>query len=216
MKDIPVFTTEHGAASLILREIPYRQIAYITLHDTLEPGLLLDECVGFCKACGAEKIVAKGHAYLESFPFDAAILQMACSRSAIGQTDALAIAVTPDTLSAWRKIYNEKMATVPHASYMTESDGKELLAKADGYFIYRGDRLLGIGKASDGIIHTLAAVTPGAGEAVTKALATILTEDTVQLTVANTNEKALQLYKRLGFQETATISAWYRVGSEVT
>lgn len=216
MKDIPLFTTEHGAATLVLREIPYRQVAYITLHDTLEPALLLEECVGFCKACGAEKIVAKGHAYLERFPFEAAILQMACPRSAIGQTDALAIAVAPDTLSAWRKIYNEKMAAVPHASYMTETDGKELLAKADGYFVYRGDRLLGIGKASDGIIHTLAAATPGAGEAVTKALASTLTEDIIQLTVASTNGKALRLYKRLGFQEVETISVWYRVDKEVT
>lgn len=216
MKDIPVFTTEHGAAALILREIPYRQIAYITLHDTLEPALLLEECVGFCKACGAERIVAKGHAFLESFPFETEILQMACPRCAIGQTDALAIAVTPDTLSAWRRIYNEKMANVPHASYMTESDGKELLAKADGYFVYRGEQLLGIGKASDGTIHTLAAVVPGAGEAVTKALAALLKEDTIQLTVAGTNEKALRLYERLGFQKTGAVSAWYRVNMEVT
>ena len=31
MKDIPAFTTENGIASLILREIPYREEAYIRI-----------------------------------------------------------------------------------------------------------------------------------------------------------------------------------------
>ena len=165
--------------------------------------------------CGAEKIVAKGHSYLESFPFDAEILQMECSRSAIGKTDAVAVAVTSDTLPAWRHIYNEKMENVPHASYMTENDAKELLIKGDGYFIYFGDRLLGIGKASDGIIHTLAAVKPGAGETVMTALTSVLEAETIQLTVASTNKRAMRLYHRLGFQRTETISTWYRVDTEV-
>ena len=43
MKDIPVFTTENGAASLILREIPYQQSAYIILRDTREPEKLTAE-----------------------------------------------------------------------------------------------------------------------------------------------------------------------------
>ena len=43
MKDIPVFTTENGAASLILREIPYRKRAHIRLQATREPEALLEE-----------------------------------------------------------------------------------------------------------------------------------------------------------------------------
>ena len=53
MKDIPVFTTENGAASLILGEIPYRGQAYIRIQDSLEPESLLKECVSFCRMCGA-------------------------------------------------------------------------------------------------------------------------------------------------------------------
>ena len=34
MKDFPVFTTENGVASLILKEIPYRGEAYIHLRDS--------------------------------------------------------------------------------------------------------------------------------------------------------------------------------------
>ena len=42
MKDFPVFTTEYGVASLILKEIPYQGTAYITLQDSLEPEKLLE------------------------------------------------------------------------------------------------------------------------------------------------------------------------------
>ena len=53
MKDMPVFTTENGAASLILREIPYQQTAYVVLRDTLDPLALAGECADFCRVCGA-------------------------------------------------------------------------------------------------------------------------------------------------------------------
>ena len=55
-----VFTTENGVASIVLREIPYKGIAYITLQDTLQPEKLLRECVEFCKAAGADRIYGKG------------------------------------------------------------------------------------------------------------------------------------------------------------
>ena len=58
MKDIPVFDTEFGVASLILRDIPYCQRAYIKLQVALEPEKLVQECVQFCRMCGAEQIYA--------------------------------------------------------------------------------------------------------------------------------------------------------------
>ena len=61
MKNIPVFTTEHGAASLFLREIPYRKRAHIKLQATQEPEKLLEECISFCRACGAEWCDAAGN-----------------------------------------------------------------------------------------------------------------------------------------------------------
>ena len=61
MKDFPMFTTEYGVASLVLREIPYRGEAYITIQDSLEPEKLLEECISFCRICGAEAVYAKGH-----------------------------------------------------------------------------------------------------------------------------------------------------------
>ena len=73
MKDFPMFDTEFGIASLVLKEIPYKGIAYIRIQNTLEPQALLRECVDFCKTLGAQKIYATGHAILEAYPFHTAI-----------------------------------------------------------------------------------------------------------------------------------------------
>ena len=56
MKDIPVFTTEYGVASLILSQIPYREEGYIHVQSRLEPKLLLEECSQCLRAGGAERI----------------------------------------------------------------------------------------------------------------------------------------------------------------
>ena len=50
MRDLPMFTTEFGVASLILKEIPYREEAYILVQSTQEPEKLLRECIDFCRA----------------------------------------------------------------------------------------------------------------------------------------------------------------------
>ena len=47
MRDIPVFTTPYGSASLILREIPYKEDAYIRVLGTDDVDSLLRECAEF-------------------------------------------------------------------------------------------------------------------------------------------------------------------------
>ena len=211
MKDIPVFDTEFGVASLFLREIPYRQRAHSKIQSSLEPERLLEECIGFCRACGAEWIDAAGHAYLEKYPLITALYTMQCSRDSVGQTEACLFPVTEGTVQQWLDIYNEKMANVPNAAYMDSKGGKELLEAGDGYFIHKDGVLLGIGKASGDFIDTVIAVKPGMGETVVKALASILTEDTVRLLVADANERAVKLYERMGFVKVKEVSRWYRV-----
>ena len=211
MKDIPVFDTEFGVASLFLREIPYRQRAHIKIQSSLEPERLLEECIGFCRACGAEWIDAAGHAYLEKYSLITALYTMQCSRDSVGQTEACLFPVTEGTVQQWLDIYNEKMANVPNAAYMDSKGGKELLEAGDGYFIHKDGVLLGIGKASGDFIDTVIAVKPGMGETVVKALASILTEDTVRLLVADANERAVKLYERMGFVKVKEVSRWYRV-----
>lgn len=211
MNDIPVFTTEFGVASLFLREIPYRQRAHIKIQSSLEPEKLLEECVAFCRACGAEWIDAAGHEYLEKYPLITALYAMQCDRDIIGQTDACLFPVTEETVGKWLEIYNARMADIPNAAYMDSKDGRQLLKTGDGYFVHRDGELLGIGKAAGDFIDTVISVQPGMGETVVKALCSVLTEDAVRLMVAGANERAVRLYERMGFVKTKELSRWYRV-----
>ena len=146
MKDLPVFTTEHGAATLILKEIPYQETAYIILRDSLEPLALAKECAEFCRACGAEKIYVTGHDTLSAYPFYTAMWEMSCLRKSIPDTDAALWPVQEKTLTQWQRIYNEKVKKVPNGAWMTNADAEKMLQDGDGYFIHRGETLLGIGR----------------------------------------------------------------------
>lgn len=211
MKDIPIFNTEYGVASLVLKEIPYQETAYIIIRDSLEPEKLLGECVGFCRACGAEKIYATGHTILENRPLSTAIWEMRRDTAGIPDTDAAIWPVQEQTLGQWRQIYNQKVVSVPNGAWMTEADGKQMLQKGDGYFVHRGDELLGIGRASGEMIDWVASVKPGAGRDVVCALSHALTGDVAVLTVASGNNKAVRLYESLGFIRSKEISRWYYV-----
>ena len=211
MKDIPMFTTEYGVAGLVLREIPYTAIAYIRLLATEQPELLLQECVSFCRACGAETFYATGDPWLEHFPLHTAVVEMRCAASALPQTDTALFPVLPETLLKWRDIYNEKMKNIPNAAYLSEQDAKAMLDTGDGYFVHRNGTLLGIGKAGNGRIDAIAALQKGAGRDVVLALCSLLNDDIVTLEVASNNEKAMSLYKSLGFIATRELSRWYCV-----
>ena len=209
MKDLQIFTTEHGVASLILKEIPYQETAYIILRDSQEPVALAKECADFCRACGGERIYATGSEALTEYPFYTAMWEMSCIREAIPDTDAALFPVQEQTLTQWRDIYNQKVKKVPNGAWMTHGDGEEMLKKGDGYFIHRSGVLLGIGRACADHIDWVASVTQGGGADVVKALTHATTEDRISLTVASVNQKAVTLYESLGFLKTAEISRWY-------
>lgn len=211
MKDFPIFTTENGIASLTLKEIPLRQEAYIKIQSSLEPKALLEECVSFCRVCGAERVYGSGDSVVEKYPLHTAILQMRCIKEALGETDACLFPVLPETLADWLSIYNKRMAEVPNAASMSSRDGEDMLKKGDGYFIHRGGELLGIGRASDGKIDTVIATQKGAGKDVLLALATVLTEDAVTVEVASANLPAVKLYEKLGFAAISELSRWYKI-----
>ena len=211
MRDIPVFDTENGVASLILEQIPYMQTAYIRIQSSLEPKLLVEECAQFCRACGAERIYAAG-AELEPFwPVYTVLWQMCCQRDALGNTAAALFPVQEHTLEVWREIYNRKVICVPNGAWMTEKLGKEMLQKGDGYFVHRDGQLLGIGRVFGDTLDWVASVSPGAGAEVVKALAQVAAEPMLRLTVASTNEKAVRLYENLGFVKSLELSKWYQI-----
>ena len=211
MRDFPFFNTEYGVASLVLKEIPYQGAAFIILRDASEPEKLLAECVDFCRVCGAERIYATGHEMLEQYPFYTAMWLMRCEASALPDTDASLFPVQENTLEHWQRIYNEKVRRVPNGAWMTQRDAKKMLEDGTGYFVHREGILMGIGKVSGGEIQWVAAVMPGAGRDVVCALAHGAWADTLELTVASENEKAVRLYEQLGFVKAQEISRWYNV-----
>lgn len=210
MKDFPVFTTQNGVASLILKEIPYRQTAYIRILDSLEPEALLKECVEFCVAVGAEHIYATGHRCLEKYPVFTKILQMGCSTDDLPETDAALFPMQEKTQERWRSLYNEKMKDVPLASYMTQKDTESLLQEKKAYFVHRDKTLLGIGIMDGEKLEAIASVISGAGRDVVLALCSIGCSGTITLEVASKNKKAIKLYTKLGFliQEERTVWYW--------
>ena len=211
MKDFPVFTTENGVASLVLREVPYKGIAFVTLQDTQQPMQLLADCVEFCRAVGAQKIFATGHNVLCDYPQAVSVIQMKCARSSIDETDAALFPVSEKTIDRFRELYNEKMADIPVASTMTMTDAKKLLSRGAGYFVHRGNDLLGIGIISDDKVEVIAGVRPGVGVDVMRALCNGLYSNQIVLEVASTNIPALRLYEKLGFCRTSEVVCWYDI-----
>lgn len=209
MRDIPMFTTEYGVAALGLSQVRQGK-AYIKLHCVLDGLLLLEECVSFCTAAGAEKIYATGDPFLETFPLYSTILEMRRPIEGIGQTQAMLFPVQEHTFEKWRTIYNEKMKTIPNAATFTAFDRQKVLSMG-AYFVHKEGMLVGIGIAQGDRIEALASLSPGAGTDVVIALSNALSGDTVILEVAEQNEKAMRLYSKMGFVPTKELSRWYVV-----
>lgn len=209
MKDIPMFTTEYGVASLALREIPYRGAAYIRPLCDDAPRDLLDECAAFCRMCGATDIYACGQAAAAHFPLHAEIL---CLRLTVyaQAVSPLLCPVTAQTVSRWRELCNRRMASVDHAATLTAADEPTLLCGGT-YFVRDGQQLLGLGRLADGELRTLAGIVPGAGRRVLDALVSAAEGQTLHLSVASTNRRALALYEAYGFTCVGRTAQWYHI-----
>lgn len=212
MKDIPMFDTDTGVSTLLLKEVPYKQIAYVKVQS-VQPGGLADhlkECIGFCRMCGAERILATGHPELERYPLHCRVHTMAMAIPE-GEPPAMVFPVTEATVGQWRQIYNEKMAAVHNAATMTAFDEKKILASGGAVFVHEDGALLGIGWVDGSEVLCIAAVQPGAGERIMLTLMTLLDGDRAELEVASTNTRAIRLYERLGFVTVGERSSWYQI-----
>ena len=211
MKDFPMFTTEYGVASLFMKEIPYKEKAYIVIHSSEQPEELLRECVSFCRICGAEEVFASGHEYLEQYPLHTIIYEMQGEVQADESKVEHLWPVTRETVGQWREICNRRMRDIDNSATQEARDEKEILESGDAYFVHRNGELLGIGWIRDGELLELAAVVPGAGERVMHTLMSILPGQVLKLQVVSTNFRAISLYERLGFIKTAENTRWFQV-----
>ena len=211
MKDFPMFTTEYGVAGLFMKEIPYKEKAYIVIHSSEQPEELLRECVSFCRICGAEEVFASGHEYLEQYPLHTIIYEMQGEVQADESKVEHLWPVTRETVGQWREICNRRMRDIDNSATQEARDEKEILESGDAYFVHHSGELLGIGWIRDGELLELASVVPGAGERVMHTLMSILPGQVLKLQVVSTNLRAISLYERLGFIKTAEKTRWFQV-----
>lgn len=208
MKDIPVFTTQYGVASLSLGQIPYRAVAYVHIRSYL-PGKLeehVSECAAFCRAAGAEAVFWTAEDVSDE-PHSV-IYEMRGQPEPNPRMQENLFPVTEQTVSQWRQIHNDRMNQVDHAAYLTAADEKQLIS-GNAYFIHQNGKLLGIGWMEGDTVRAIASVQPGAGERIAHTLMS-LAEGPLRLEVASTNIRAIRLYEKLGFVKTGQIRKWYK------
>lgn len=211
MKDIPMFTTENGVATLVLREIPLRGDAYIILQSSQEPQKLLEECVSFCLACGAEKIFAKGDGMEGAYPLHTVIREMRGTAEVDPTLLESLFPVTEQMVGRWREIYNKAMKNVDNAGMLTYLDEEKILKSAGAYFVHRNGELLGIGWMEDEKLLAVAAAQRGMGRRVLNTLFSLVEGASVTLEVASTNIPAIRLYEKMGFIPVRELGRWFRV-----
>jgi len=212
MKDIPMFTTDYGIASLILKEIPYKGVAFVHIRD-VKPGFVrehLNECVGFCCAAGADRVLAAHYEIPEDYPLESIVYRMSLSWTPREPEDHL-WPVTEETVGQWREIYNKGMRPIDNHATLTSFDEKKIITSGGAYFVHNQGKLLGIGWMEENQLLALVSVEPGMGERVAQALFTTVDTDRITLDVVSTNLRAIRLYEKMGFVKTGEVNRWYRI-----
>ena len=217
MKNIPMFTSAYGLATLILKEIPWNGHAYILIRSVWNGQIaeLLEECRGFCRAVGAEEICASWET--ETLPavhaFD--MLEMTCPKAELPmpQRTVELEQVTPETAEDYLRIYNQCFRQVPAAASYDKKSlqplyGEELawLARVDGSFA-------AVAEISREGLEGVAVLPEfrGLGYDLLCTVLPMVPSLQVKLKVASTNSQAIRLYERLGFAETGVQRRWYRL-----
>lgn len=214
MRDFPIFTTEYGVSSLVLKEISYRNEAYIHIRDCQEAYFAehLAECVSFCRMCGAERIYAEGNDKLDQYPLYTAVWEMRGKARSEEEKLASLFPVTEATVAQWRTIYNKGMRTVDNAGTLESRDEKRILKSGSAYFVHRSGELLGIFWLDGNKLLAIVSVQKGAGETVMHTMMSLRDGEPMTLEVASTNARAIRLYEKAGFLPTAELCRWYQVG----
>lgn len=212
MRDFPFFTTEYGVASLILREVPYREEAYIHIQEAQPEHLAehIQQCRDFCRAVGAEHIYIKEYPGLPQLPLHTQMVQMSGTAWVDLEKLCALFPVTEATVGRWRAYHNRRMAGIDNAATLEAREEGKILESGGAYFVHQDGQLLGIGWLEDTKLLTVAAES-GQGEWVMHSLMSLVEGAQMTLEVASTNKRALALYQRLGFVATRPLDSWYRL-----
>lgn len=222
MNNIPVFMSQGGTATLILREIPHKQTAYIILRTVLPENLrlMIGECAAFCRDCGAEHCFVSApdsSISLHGTPSHS-ILRMAAAKASLpacGSPFSL-VPMTPDNDSIYQRIYNRCFRQVSNAVTYDQAQIQRIYREGQQAFLALAPdgtpcgmgELHGSELAAVGLLPEYQGL--GKGKPLVLTLLSHCPGPDVTLTVASDNPAALGLYRSLGFAVTGTESVWYR------
>ena len=216
MKDIPIFTTPAGTASLILREIPYKRTAYVLVRSVLPGGMgeTLRECRAFCLQAGAERVLASADGPLD-LPHDHDMLSMSRPKPGlpIPEPPVPLVPVTRENVRDYQAIYNRLFTQIPGAATCHGMELDRLLSSGGAFLAAPEGKFSGIGETDGGELRAVGVLPEyrGLGRRLTLTLLGRLEGPDLRLRVSSVNERALRLYERLGFQRRGVLSRWYIV-----
>lgn len=216
MKDIPIFTTPAGTASLILREIPYKRTAYILVRSVLPGGMgeTLSECRAFCVQAGAERVLASADGPLD-LPHDHDMLELARPKSGLPAPEPPVplVPVTRENAPDYQAIYNRLFTQIPGAATCHGAELARALSSGGALLAVSGGNFAGIGETEGSELRAVGVLPEyrGLGRRLTLTLLDRLEGPDLLLRVSSVNERALRLYERLGFQRRGVLSRWYLV-----
>ena len=219
MNNIPVFTGQGGTATLILREIPVSQRAYILLRTVL-PGMaenLVAECASFSKMCGAEEVFvswADGDLPFLSPAYDIYLLHV--SKSALPEGKPVQLTpMTPENDAIYQRIYNRCFSHVSHAASYDRGQIARIYREHQRAFLALDEegRPYGIGELHGDELAAIAVLPKyrGRGMDLAVALLNLCTGEDLHVTVASDNDAAMRLYEKLGFHLFGVESKWFQV-----
>ena len=217
MKNIPVFTSSYGIATLILREIPWSGSAYVLIRSVWDgqTAALLEECRGFCRAVGAKHVYAAWDT--AELPAAHAWDMIRMTRPKAGLPQSLCPVepepLTRENAAAYLEIYNRCFVQVPAAASYDAGSLEPLYGEDLAWLVKRGGVYAGVAEISKEGLEGIAVLPEHRGLGYDLALAVLpmVPSPELRLKVASTNLRAIALYERLGFTVDGVEKRWWQL-----
>lgn len=201
MRDIPCFSCGDGVATLLLGQVAVSRRAFVMIQAVFTTTQqLLEVCVGFCRAVGAQEVYALGAEALAPYPVYARLMEREAVKDALPRVTAR---VRHTQEEGWLEHYRRSFARVPAAkAFSSVPEG--------ACFVYDGQTQIGLGLLQEGVLAAVASLSPHRGADCVCALAQEL-GPRITLQCAMENAPAMALYDRLGFSRGPIRETWHRV-----
>ena len=223
MKDIPIFTGQYGMGSLVLREIPYKRCAYVLVRSARDGHMrdFLEECSAFCRAAGADWVLASAQEPLTFLPHVHDMLEYVCPRDQLPPPlEPVPLEpLTDRTAEHFRQLYNRLFQAIPNAATCTPEDLRRLREKSRAFLATVGGETAGLCQWRGSELEAIGVLPSfrGLGHRLALTAFSQMEGEVFTLRVSSSNAPALRLYQKLGFDRKRVLSRWYALaGADIT